>query len=172
MGKKSASYGPGNTVVFYDTKVCLLTLEQSGFGGVGVSMLAFSTQVRGFKPGRSCWIFKGEKILSTPSFGGEVKLLVQCRRFAACKRSLNVAWKLTLGKITGQVPPFAARHLSCCVDMGGHLAAEAGTSKSGGDPGLHNKPLGYGASEVYASGPACEEEELWSKFSKNCYDYL
>jgi len=24
---------------------------------------------------------------------------------------------------------------------------------------LHNKPLGYGASEVYASGPACEEEE-------------
>jgi len=24
---------------------------------------------------------------------------------------------------------------------------------------LHNKPLGCGASEVYASGPACEEEE-------------
>jgi len=45
--------------------------------------------------------------------------------------------------------------------MGGHLAAEAGTSKSGGggDPGLHNKPLGCSASEVYASGPACEEEE-------------
>ena len=38
------------------------------------SVLAFSTQVRGFKPGRSCRIFKGEKILSTPSFGGEVKL--------------------------------------------------------------------------------------------------
>ena len=35
---------------------------------------------------------------------------------------------------------------------------EAGTSKLGGDPGLHNKPLGCGASEVYASGPACEEE--------------
>jgi len=29
-----------------------------------------------------------------------------------------------------------------------------------GDPELHNKPLGCGASEVYASGPACEEEEL------------
>jgi len=52
-------------------------------------MLAFSTQVRGFKPGRSRRIFKGEKILSTPSFGGEVKPLVPCRRFAACKRSLN-----------------------------------------------------------------------------------
>jgi len=36
---------------------------------------------------------------------------------------------------------------------------EAGTSKLGGDPGLHNKPLGCGASEVYASGPDSEEEE-------------
>jgi len=42
---------------------------------------------------------------------------------------------------------------------GGHLVTEAGTSKLGGDTGLHNKPLGCGASEVYASGPACEEEE-------------
>ena len=51
------------------------------------SVLAFGTQVRGFKPGR---IFKGEKILSTPSFGGEVKPSVPCRRFAACKRSLEL----------------------------------------------------------------------------------
>ena len=36
---------------------------------------------------------------------------------------------------------------------------EAGTSKLRGDPGLHNKPLGCSASEAYASGPACEEEE-------------
>jgi hypothetical protein len=33
------------------------------------SMLSFGTQVRGFKPGRSRWIFKGKKILSTPSEG-------------------------------------------------------------------------------------------------------
>ena len=56
---------------------------------INASMLAFSTQVRGLKPGRSRRIFKGEKILSTPSFGGEVKPSVPCRRFAACKRSLN-----------------------------------------------------------------------------------
>ena len=37
------------------------------------NVLAFGTQVRGFKPGRSRRIFQGEKILSTPSFGGEVK---------------------------------------------------------------------------------------------------
>jgi hypothetical protein len=45
----------------------------SGFGGLGVSVLASGTQVRGFKPGRSRRIFKGGKILSTPSFGREVK---------------------------------------------------------------------------------------------------
>ena len=39
-------------------------------------MLAFST-------------LRGEKILSTPSFGGEVKPSVPRHRFAACKRSLN-----------------------------------------------------------------------------------
>ena len=53
------------------------------------SVLAFSIQVHGFKPGRSRQIFKGKKILSTPSFGGEVKPSVPCHRFAACKRSLN-----------------------------------------------------------------------------------
>ena len=53
------------------------------------SVLAFSTQVRGFKPGRSRRIFNGEKILSTPSFGGEVKPSVPRRRFATCNRSLN-----------------------------------------------------------------------------------
>jgi len=63
--------------------VCHVT---SAFGGLGVSVLAFSTQVRGFKPGRSRRIFKGEKILSTPSFRGEVKPSVPCRRFAACKK--------------------------------------------------------------------------------------
>ena len=62
------------------------------------SVLAFSTLVRGFKPGRSRRMFKGEKILSTPSFGGEVKPSVPCRRFVACKRSLSRHF----GKITGQ----------------------------------------------------------------------
>jgi hypothetical protein len=33
--------------------------------------------------------FKGDKIRSTPSFGGEVKLSVPCRRFTACKRTLQ-----------------------------------------------------------------------------------
>ena len=66
------------------------------------NVLAFSTQVRGLKPGRSRRIFKGEKIVSTPSFGGEVKPSVPCRRFTACKRTLKCNVELDiLGKITG-----------------------------------------------------------------------
>ena len=42
-----------------------------------------------------------EKILSTPSFGREVKPSVPCRRFAACKRFLNLSGSRNLGKITG-----------------------------------------------------------------------
>jgi hypothetical protein len=73
-------------------------------------VLAFGTQVRGFKPGRSRRIFQGENILSTPSFGE-----VPCRRFTACKRSLNVTWKSGIsGKIHRPflahiVPPLATR---------------------------------------------------------------
>ena len=50
------------------------------------SVLAFGTQVSGFKSGRSRRIFQREKILSTPSFGREVKPFVLCHIFAACKR--------------------------------------------------------------------------------------
>ena len=79
------------------------------------SVLAFGTQVHRFKPGRSHRIFQGEKTLSTPSFGGEVKPLVPCRRFMACKRYLNAMWKSGIsGKIHRPflahiVPPLATR---------------------------------------------------------------
>ena len=33
-------------------------INLDGFGGLVVSMLASGTQVRGFKPGRSFWIFR------------------------------------------------------------------------------------------------------------------
>ena len=48
-------------------------------------MLPFGTQVRGFKPGRSRQIFQVEKILSAPSFGGEVKPSVPCRKLRHVK---------------------------------------------------------------------------------------
>ena len=51
------------------------------------SLLAFSTRVQ-TRPKTSDFL-RAKKILSTPSFGVEVKPSVPCRRFAACKRSLN-----------------------------------------------------------------------------------
>jgi hypothetical protein len=67
----------------------LTIYKLSGFSGLGVSVLASGTQVRGFKPSRRRRIFKGGKILSTPSFRREVKPWVPCCRFAARKRSLK-----------------------------------------------------------------------------------
>ena len=103
------------------------------------SVLAFSTQIREFKPGRSRRIYKAEKILSTPSFGGELKLSVPCRRFAACKRFLNLCRSRNLGKITGHIcrPQF---HLSLLGSLASlrtcrHLAAKVGTSKGWGNNG-------------------------------------
>ena len=81
----------------------------------------------GSKPDRSRRIFKGEKIFSTPSFGGEVKPSVPCRRFATCKISLN------FGKITGQhsCPQFHLPPLGSLASLR-HLVAKVGTSKRGG----------------------------------------
>ena len=75
------------------------------------SGLAFGTQVRGFKPGRSRQIFKGEKILSTPSFGGEVKPSVPCRRFAARKRSLELRGSRILDEICRNILAHEEFHL-------------------------------------------------------------
>jgi hypothetical protein len=47
--------------------------NDSGFGGLVVSMLPSGTQDRGFAPDRSRRIFPAGKIHSMPSFGGEVK---------------------------------------------------------------------------------------------------
>jgi hypothetical protein len=68
--------------------------------------------------------FLGEKIHSTPSFRGEVKLRVPCRRFAACKRSLWFTWKSEFrAKLTGHflpiIPSFTNRGLSCRLTWSG-----------------------------------------------------
>ena len=101
-------------------------------------MLAFGTQVRGFKPDRSHRIFQGEKILSTPSFGGKVKPSVPCRRCTACKRSQNVTWKSGIFRQNSSA-------ISCASSSSfyyqglwwRYLAVQVGMTK---DQGLYNKP--------------------------------
>jgi hypothetical protein len=51
------------------------------FGGLVVIVLAIGSKVRGFKPSRGRWNFKGNKISSKNSFEEEVKPLVPCRKF-------------------------------------------------------------------------------------------
>jgi hypothetical protein len=128
-------------------------------------VLPLRNQVRGFKPGRSRQDFSGRKNPQrTPSVGGEVKPSVPCRRFAACKRSLNVTWKTTFRQnyrptFLPTVPPFAAR-ISRVVWTWGHLAAEVGKSKITGGQGSHNKPIGCSASGAYVPGPDDEDSNL------------
>ena len=78
-------------------------------------MLAFGTQVRGFKPGRNRRVFQGEKILSTPSIGREVKPFVPCRIFAHVKEPETVCVEVAgFGRnyrpfLAQVVPPFTTR---------------------------------------------------------------
>jgi hypothetical protein len=62
--------------------------------------------------------FSGEKLLGMPSFGGEVKPSVPCRRFSACKISLSGIEKASFRQnyrtqFSSTIPPFATR--SACV---------------------------------------------------------
>jgi hypothetical protein len=72
--------------------LALLTVMYSGFGGLEVA----------------CWVqtrpkpsdFSGEKILSTPSFGGEVKPSVSCRALRHVKERKSDVEVATFGKIS------------------------------------------------------------------------
>jgi hypothetical protein len=49
-------------------------------GGLMIIVIATGPKVRCFKPGQGRWIFKGDNIRLTSSFGGEVTLWVPCRK--------------------------------------------------------------------------------------------
>ena len=106
------------------------------FGGLGVACWPLVHKFAGSNPAEAVGFLGRKKILSTPSFGGDVKPSVPCSRFTACKRSLNLRGSRNLGKITGQIsrPQF---HLSLLGSLASlrtyrHLAAKVGTSKGGG----------------------------------------
>jgi hypothetical protein len=102
----------------------ILTLSLSG------------THVHGFEPGLSRRIFQGEKILSVPSFGGEVKPLVPCRRFAACKKfptfGVGVAiCRQNYWTFLAHSSPFSCWRSLASLELWGPLAVQVGTSKAG-----------------------------------------
>ena len=61
-----------------------------GFVGLAVTCWPLVPKFAGSNPAEDVGFLGRKKILSTPSFGGEVKPSAPCRRFAACKRSLNL----------------------------------------------------------------------------------
>ena len=78
----------------------LQLLHKSGFGGLEVRVLAFGTQVRGFKPGRSRRIFRAKK--SSARLPSEGKShVVNLRHVKEPKSDVEVA---TFGKILGNFP--------------------------------------------------------------------
>jgi len=63
-------------------------------GGLEVACWPLVPKFPGSHPAEAVgFLRRKKKILSTPSFGGEVKPSVPCRSFRACKRSLNVTCK-------------------------------------------------------------------------------
>ena len=84
----------------------------------------------GSKPDRSRRIFQDENILSTPSFGGEVKPSVQCHRFTVCKRFLNDTWKSCISDKIHR--PFLAHTFPPLVTRisGRRLVVKVGKSKN------------------------------------------
>ena len=68
-------------------------MQDSDYGGLEVACWPLVPKFGGSNPPEAVGFFRAKKILSSPSFGGEVKPSVPCRRFTACKRSLNVTWK-------------------------------------------------------------------------------
>ena len=86
------------------------------------SVLPLSIQVRGFKPSRSRQDFSGRKNHQHAFLRKGVKPWVPCRRYAACKISMNWRgisnfrqnYRLILAQI---VPPFATRISHVVVDV-------------------------------------------------------
>jgi hypothetical protein len=87
----------------------------------------------GSKPSEAVGFLRAKKILSTPSFGGEVKPSVPCRRCAACKSSR----KCVEGAISVKLSDNILAHLSPLGSLAswrtwGHLVVKVRTSKRGG----------------------------------------
>ena len=97
-------------------------VKELNFGGLGVACWPLVPNFAGSNPAEAVGFFRAKKIVSTPSFGGEVKPSVPCRRFAACKRSLKFKWKSEFRQnyrtsLSPTVPPSAARISRVVADV-------------------------------------------------------
>jgi hypothetical protein len=104
MDKRSLEYQCG---WFCQNVRNCLPPDASGFGGLEVACWPLVPKFASSNPAEAVRFFRAKKILSTPSFGGEVKPSVPCRRFMACKRSLWFMWKSeSQAKLIGHFSPY------------------------------------------------------------------
>ena len=95
----------------------------------------------GSNPAETVGFFRTKQILSTPSFGREIKPFVPCRIFKARKRTRNRvrgsrSFRSKLPAISRpSISPFHYQGL-----WWRHLVVQVGTTK---DQGLYNKPKAY-----------------------------
>jgi hypothetical protein len=98
------------------------------------SVLAFGTQVRGFKPGRSRRVFRAKKSSARLPSEGKVKPSVRRRALRHVKDPQSDVEVVTFGKILGHfspiIPPSAAGFASVASDAGGLLWRKLERSKS------------------------------------------
>ena len=136
-----------------------------GFGGLEVACWPLVPKFAGSNPVEAVGFFRAKKILGTPSFGREVKLVVPYRRFTACKRSLNVTWK---SGIFRQNSSAISRPNSSSFHYYGlwwrHLAVQVGKTK---DQGLYNKPSAAVHPGALAAGTlpqynCCDNRKLYT----------
>jgi hypothetical protein len=108
----------------------------TSYSGLEVACWPLVPKFASSNPAEALGFLRVEKILSTPSFRGEVKPSVPCHRFAARKRSLELCGSRILDEICRnisrppRVPPSSARGLSRRWTWR-HLV-EVVTSKGGG----------------------------------------
>ena len=97
-------------LLFYSTMFSV-HLIFSGFGGLEVACWPLVPKFSGSKPAEAVGFFREKKILSTRSFGREVKPFVPCRIFGACKRTRKCVEVAAFGRnyrpfLAQVVPPF------------------------------------------------------------------
>jgi len=80
-----------NKYLQYGTSIC--------FGGLEAACWPLVPKFAGSNPAEAVEFLRAKKILSTPSFGGEVKPSVPCRSFAVCNRSLELRGSRILDEI-------------------------------------------------------------------------
>jgi hypothetical protein len=100
-------------------------------------VLAFGTRVRGFKPKPSD--FSGKKILSAPSFGGEVKPSVPCRALRHVKDPKSDVEVVTFGKILGNFSPIVPPSVAGFASVASALEASCSESWNALNPWLSSK---------------------------------